>query len=197
MTNLDPKSSQFRLNTLLASVTCMAVFCAAASWIIQSEAFELWRFPFLFMPSIPMMIVGIIGSMVFCVAALIASVTFFVRARPRPIASLLFFGCVTLVFVVDESAQLRLLLVMSASAIVVLAETLVRGLPKSQVVAALLAIAASCGYYFLYVVRASLGGRMIRTVTHRAPGTLHGDGMPLACGSWNRDDKPESVPVAL
>ena len=148
MTDLDSKSSQFQLKTLLGSVTCIAVFCAAASWIIQSEGLDTWRFPFLIMPPIPLMGVGIIGSMVFCVAALIASVTLLVRAHPRPIASLLFFGCVTLVFVVDESAQLRLLLVMSASAIVVLAETLVRGLPKSQVVAALLAIAASCGYYF-------------------------------------------------
>ena len=149
MTALDTKSSQFQLKTLLAWVACIAVFCAAANWIIQSEALELWRFPLLFMPSIPLMIEGISGSMVFCVAAVIASVTLVVRARPRPLASLLFFGCVTLVFAVDESAQLRLLLVMSASAIVVLAETLVRRLPKSQVVAAFLAIAASGGYYFL------------------------------------------------
>jgi hypothetical protein len=140
---------QFQLKTLLGLVACSAVFCAAAAWIIRADTLDSLHFPFLFMPSIPMMGVGIIGSLVVCLGALAASGTLVVRARRRPLTSLLFFGTVALVFVVDESAHLRLLLVISSSAVTFLAETLVRRLPTSQIVASVFAIVLAGGYYFL------------------------------------------------
>ena len=93
--------------------------------------------------------VGIIGSLAVCVGALIASATLVLPARPRPVTFLVFFGSLILVFVVDESAQLRLLLVVSSIASVFLVQTLVRRLPKSQIVAAVLAIVLVIGYYLL------------------------------------------------
>lgn len=138
---------QFHLKTLFAFVTCVAVFCAAAVWVLQAETLD--RFPFLFFPSIPVMGVGLLLSLLVCLGTLGTAVTFVVRTRPRPITSLIFFGCVVLAFIVDESAIWRLFLVMSSSAAVLVAETLVRRLPAAQIVTAVLAIVFTVGYYFL------------------------------------------------
>jgi hypothetical protein len=158
MNRQEWKPIRFRLKTLFAFVSCVAVFCAAAVWVVRGKAFDSWRFPFLFSPSIAMMGVGIIGSLVFCLGALIAIATLVVRTRPRPLTSLVFFGCAVLVFVVDELAHLRLLLVMTGSAVAFLAETVVRRLPTSQIVAAVFAIAFTAGFYFLLLFGLAAGG---------------------------------------
>ena|SRR6056297_504039 len=55
---------------------------------------------------------------------------------PEAASSLLFFGCVLLVFRVDESGQLRLLVVMSKASGVLLEESLVHRIPKTQIAGA-------------------------------------------------------------
>lgn len=87
-----------------------------------------------------------------------ASVALVLTTRPRPHSSLLFFGCVLLAFGVDESAQLRLLVVTSAASGVFLAETLVRRLPKTQIIAAVCAMFVAVGYYFLLLFGIAAGG---------------------------------------
>jgi hypothetical protein len=139
-------------------VAISAVYCAAAAWIVRAENFESWRFPFLFMPSTGMMGIGIIGSLVFCIVTFIASGILVMWRRTRPLTSLLFFGCVVLVFVVEESAFLRLLLVMLVSAVAFLAETLLRRLAISHVIAGALAIAFTGGFYFLVLFGLASGG---------------------------------------
>ena len=146
MIQTTKKESQRR--SLLIYVICSVIFFAAAGWILFSDGFHDYGFPLLFRPSFNLFFVGLILSPLLYLITLIGSLTLLIRERIRPFTALIFWGMVMLTFFINQSDQLRHLIMMSLSAVGMLAETRIRQLPKSQVFSAVGAIALCGSYYF-------------------------------------------------
>ncbi len=154
--------SQFSVATLLAVTACVAVFCASAIWVVQSDGLgTLTDIPILIVPSIPMMGIGLFAVPIVCLTLVLAMIVLTYCSTPRSLLSLVFFGFVAMAITMNAGwwdNSLRLLFMMTLSAIAMLFETLMRKLPKSQIVAAMLSVCVSFGYYvFLLSAVASAG----------------------------------------
>ena len=127
---------------------CSVIFFAATGWILFSDRFQDYGFPLLFRPSFALFFPGLILSPLLCLITFIVSLTLLIRERLRPFTAIIFWGMVMLTFFINETDQLRHLIIMSLSAVAMLAETYLRRLPKSQVLSAISAIALCVSYYF-------------------------------------------------
>ena len=142
-TSKEPKQS-----SVLICIICSMTFFAATGWILFSDAFQDYGFPILFRPSFALFFPGLILSPLFGLITFIGALTLLIRERPRPYTALIFWGMVVLTFAIDDAAQIRHLIIMSLSAVSMLAETGIRRLPKSQMLSAVGAIALYGSYYF-------------------------------------------------
>ena len=146
MIQTTKKESQRRC--LLICMICSVIFFAATGWILFSDGFQDDGFPLLFRPSFALFFPGLILSPLLCLITLIGSLTLLIRERLRPFTAIIFWGMVMLTCFINETYQLRHLIIMSLSAVAMLAETYLRRLPKSQVLSAISAIALCVSYYF-------------------------------------------------
>jgi hypothetical protein len=146
MIQTTKKESQRR--SLLICMICSVIFFAATGWILFSDGFQDDGFPLLFRPSFALFFPGLILSPLLCLITFIGSLTLLIRERLRPFTAIIFWGMVMLTCFINETYQLRHLIIMSLSAVAMLAETYLRRLPKSQVLSAISAIALCVSYYF-------------------------------------------------
>jgi len=135
-------------HSLLICMICAVIFFAATGWILFSDGFQDYGLPLLFRPSFASFFPGLILSPLFCLITFIGSLTLLIRERLRPFTALIFWGMVMLTCFINETEQLRHLIIMSLSAVAMLAETCIRRLPKSQVFSAIGAVALCGSYYF-------------------------------------------------
>ena len=143
--------SQFRLVTLISLTTCIAFFCALATWVVQSDSFgTLDNIPIVIVPSIPLVGVGAFIVPIACLAIALLMLVLILRSSPRLFSAILFFGFVAMAILMNSEFwdnSLRLLFALSLSSIAMLLETRWRKLPKSQTVAASLSVFVCFGYY--------------------------------------------------
>jgi hypothetical protein len=108
--------------------------------------------PIWFVPSIPLLGVGLFITPILCLLLLIFIIVRFSRVRPRPYSLIIFLASVGLAVIVTGGTlmwnySLHSLIFMCCSGVLVLAEVLARKLPR-HFGSAVSALVICCGYYF-------------------------------------------------
>ncbi len=141
---------QFSLKSLFAVIAYVAIFLPTAIWVMDRKIpTGSWELPVLFYPSLRFTGFGVIVVPFLSLSMVIASFVLTIRSYPRAVTNYYYFACVLLLLGVspDTPNTVRWLasLCVGSSAFVI--ETLIRKLPKRQIVAALLAVGATAGAY--------------------------------------------------
>ena len=146
---------QFDSRSMLATVTAIAVLCALGSWVLNPGAITfLSSSPLPFVPTIPMMGIGICLIPFFCLPAYVVAGGIVLRTSCRPYSAIVFFGLQFVVLFADVSfweVGLRFLATTLIASAAMTIETVARKLPKLQLVASGIAILISVAWYFAIV----------------------------------------------
>ena len=153
---------QFGTLSIFALITAVAVLCALVIWLLDSsfnQDFEL--IPPLFVPSIPMMGIGIVILPFVCLPTTVALLVVVAKTSPRPYSIIVFIGLQVAAFFVDVSYWgngIRLVLAMLLALIAMFVEMHVRRIVETRLVLTILtAIIVACWYVAVICIAASAG----------------------------------------
>lgn len=148
---------QFSLRTLFGIVTYIAVYLATATWVLaQNIPIGSWELPVLCEPY-HFMGFGITVVPLLSLGMVIGSFVFTFRSQPRAVTNYFYFACVPLILgglQLDSSNAVRWLASLCVGSAAFLIEVLVRKLPREQLIAALLAMGGTAGFY-LFILSAT------------------------------------------
>ena len=147
---------------MLATVTAFAVLCAFVSWVLNPGALTFFsNTPLPFVPTIPMMGIGICLIPFFCLPAYLVAGGMVIRTSCRPYSAIVFFGLQFVVLVANISfwdVGLRFFATTMIASAAMTIETIARKLPKLQLVASGIAILISVAWYFAIVCAVASAG---------------------------------------
>ena len=146
-------TAKYGTRSLLAVTAAIALLCALSVWIFNPPSpNQLSDLPPLFVPSIPMMLVGILLIPIFCLpATLVASVMVFgTRRFPFTYTAFTFFGLQPIVLFADISfwdTGMRFAISVIGASVLMFSESVFRKLDKIHYIASGIAIMISLGWY--------------------------------------------------